>query len=134
MSPEHDSCFDWLRFARSDLAVAKRPAEGEVLLETLCFHAQQAVEKSLKAVLVAEGTHFPRTHNLKILLDVLPAKRTASLDVRALAGLTHYATATRYPGDYEDVTEEEYREAVRLAEAAVAWAKQGLDSGDAPTG
>ncbi|MGD0091486.1 MAG: HEPN domain-containing protein [Planctomycetota bacterium] len=47
---------EWLRYARSDLAVARKPCQPEILLETLCFHAQQAAEKSLKAVLVARGS------------------------------------------------------------------------------
>jgi HEPN domain-containing protein len=55
MSPEPGSPAAWLRYARSDLALARVPARGEVLLESLCFHAQQAVEKSLKAVLVGRG-------------------------------------------------------------------------------
>ncbi len=41
---------DWMHHARSDLAVAKIGRNNDVLFETLCFHAQQAVEKSLKAV------------------------------------------------------------------------------------
>jgi HEPN domain-containing protein len=42
------------------------------LLEGLCFHAQQAAEKALKAVLIAKGIPPPKTHNIRILLDLLP--------------------------------------------------------------
>jgi len=35
------------------------------------FHAQQAVEKFMKAVLAGRGIEFPRTHNLALLLDML---------------------------------------------------------------
>lgn len=35
------------------------------------FHAQQAVEKSLKVVLSARGIEFRRTHDLVTLLDLL---------------------------------------------------------------
>jgi len=34
--------------------------------------AQQAAEKALKAVLLAENTDFPNTHNLRFLLDKIP--------------------------------------------------------------
>ncbi|MDO8585924.1 MAG: HEPN domain-containing protein [Armatimonadota bacterium] len=42
--------------------------------------------------------------------------------------LTDYAVSTRYPGEEEPLTEEDYREAVRLAEAVVAWASEHLDA------
>lgn len=113
----------WLRHARSDLAVARGPAKSDVLPETLCFHAQQAVEKGVKAVLASEAILFPRTHNLKILLKLLPSTRSSPVEVSKLAALTDYAASARYPGEYEAVTEEEYREAVQLAEAVVKWAE-----------
>ncbi|MBF0624723.1 MAG: HEPN domain-containing protein [Magnetococcales bacterium] len=37
--------------------------------EMACLHAQQAVEKCLKAVLLASGITFRRTHNLNELVD-----------------------------------------------------------------
>lgn len=63
---------DWLLRAHSDLALACGRLRRSVLPEDLCFHAQQAVEKSLKAVLISRGIDFPRTHNLRMLIDVLP--------------------------------------------------------------
>jgi HEPN domain-containing protein len=42
----------WLKYAKSDLLIAEVETDG-VLFETRCFHAQQAVEKVLKAVLIA---------------------------------------------------------------------------------
>ena len=47
--PEAGTPRDWLRHARSDLSLARIPLPENVLLETLCFHAQQAAEKSIKA-------------------------------------------------------------------------------------
>ena len=69
---EPGSPADWLRHARSDLAYAMAPLPPEGLLEGQCFHAQQAAEKAIKAVLVAQGTSVPRTHNLKTLLESKP--------------------------------------------------------------
>ena len=71
MRPEHPepgSPQDWLRYARSDLAVARQSPAADVLWETLCFHAQQAAEKSIKAVLVHRRTPFPYTHDLSDLV------------------------------------------------------------------
>ena len=70
--PEPGTAADWLRYARSDLVLARMASSAGVLLETLCYHAQQAVEKSIKAMLVQYGIAFPRTHNLRILLELLP--------------------------------------------------------------
>lgn len=44
--------------------------------------------------------------------------------IKEAAILTKYASETRYPGPFEPVIEEEYREAVRLAEAVVQWAEK----------
>ena len=46
------SAEDWLRYAKSDLELARIEKPEGVLLENLCFHAQQAAEKTLKAVLI----------------------------------------------------------------------------------
>jgi hypothetical protein len=42
------------------------------------------------------------------------------------ASLTDYAVLSRYPGDLEPVDEEEYQEALRLAEAVLAWAEETI--------
>src|SRR5687768_7678744 len=46
---------DWLRYAKADLALARVPLPVGGLYALLCFHTQQAVEKSLKAVLIHHG-------------------------------------------------------------------------------
>ena len=93
-------------------------------MEQLCFHAQQAAEKALKAILVAYDVIVPRTHNLRTLFDLLPADLAVPPDVQMAAGLSDYAVASRYPGVSEPVEAEEYREAVDMAEAVVYWAEQ----------
>lgn len=61
----------WLRRARSDLALASGDrALADVLYEDLCFHAQQAAEKAIKAVLVHRQVAFPRTHAIVDLLTL----------------------------------------------------------------
>jgi len=115
---------DWLRYARSDLELARVVRPDEVLFEGLCFHAQQAAEKALKAVLIAKGVPPPKTHNIRTLLDLLPQELVAPQEIEDAASLTDYAVTSRYPGDFESVDEEEYKEAVRLAETVVIWAER----------
>jgi HEPN domain-containing protein len=71
-NPEPGSAGDWLRRAKSDLALASVPRPPDVMYNKLCFHAQQAVEKSLKAMLIAEHIEFPRVHHIGYLLGLLP--------------------------------------------------------------
>lgn len=112
MQPESSapgSPADWLRHAFSDLALAGIAPLAPILYEDLCFHAQQAAEKALKAVLIAYAIPVPRTHNLRTLLDLLPSDLSVSSDIQAAAGLSDYAVASRYPGIGEPVEDEEYR-------------------------
>ena len=106
---------DWVRHAKSDLDLATVEKPDDVLWENLCFHAQQAAEKSLKALLVFKNIEFPWTHNLRILLDLIPADMSVPEDVEDAAMLSDYAVTSRYPGDYPTVTQTEYEEAIQLA-------------------
>jgi len=117
------SSADWLRYAKADLALAQVPLPAGSLYELLCFHAQQAAEKSLKAVLIQHGIEPPRTHNLETLIDLLPASLTRISALIQSARLTVFATSSRYPGNQESIDEEEYIEAVRLAQDVVRWAE-----------
>ena len=74
MLPENlssGSPIEWLRYAHSDLGLAQISAPATVLLEGLCFHAQQDAEKSLKAVLIVLKIPYPKTHSIRKLLDLL---------------------------------------------------------------
>lgn len=113
---------DWMRYAHSDLELSRSGRQPGVLLEGLCFHAQQAVEKSLKALLVSFGIPFPSTHNIRILIDLLPPDLPQPSELKRSAGLTDYAVISRYPGNFEPVEEEEYVEALQLADSVVKWA------------
>ena len=117
----------WLRYALSDLELAcAKPSH--VLLEMLCFHAQQAVEKAVKAVLLAQGVEFPKTHNLRVLFDLLAEQIDIPQEVVIASRLTEYAVSSRYPGEVEEVTEEEYQGAINLAREVVNWAKSIIDA------
>jgi HEPN domain-containing protein len=115
---------DWLRHAWSDLELARTTRNSKILLEDLCFHAQQATEKALKAVLIFRSMPFLRTHNIRALMDLLPEDLNLPEEAKKAPILTDYAVLTRYPGDLEPVTEEEYKEAVRIAEMVVQWAEK----------
>ena len=72
VQPERSIASLLLDAARQDLAAARLLAPAPDLSDAVVgFHAQQAVEKSIKAVLSARGIEFRRTHDLVFLLEVL---------------------------------------------------------------
>ena len=62
---------NWLKLADGDLKVAQREIEHrDAVLEAVCFHLQQSVEKCLKAYMTAAREQFHRTHNITYLLEM----------------------------------------------------------------
>jgi len=118
---------DWLVRANGDLALAKVPLPEGAFYEDLCFHAQQAAEKAIKAVYVECGLVFRYIHDLDELLSGLERKGVPiSQEVNDVGILTTYAWEARYPGVSEPVTEDEYREAVKVAQKVVAWGEKAI--------
>ena len=109
-------CEEWVVKAENDLTNAAHALKlGETCpTDTVCFHAQQCVEKYLKSVLVLDGIDFPRTHDLETLVALVPARLRPGITAEEQAGLTEYATAARYPG-WEEVSLTEARRAVAVA-------------------
>ena len=109
---------DWL-LARSALR-RKVP-----LIYGATFHAQQCVEKYLKALLLSCRQAFPRTHDLIALHDLCMRNSiSVPVDQDKLERLAAYAVQVRYPG--EDPTLDEAREAVQIAQAVRRWARAVL--------
>ena len=130
MPPSEDekvTALEWLQRAKSNLACAKQPKPPEAFWEDLCFDAQQAAEKAVKAVLLWCDITFPYVHDLELLLTTLQrAGHAVPDDVWEADDLSRYAVETRYPGAAPPVPEPEYHRAVTLAERVVSWAEQIL--------
>lgn len=121
--PAPGSAADWLARARGDLALAQVSLPAGAFLEDLCYHAQQAAEKAVKAVYQCRNTRFEYTHDLgELLAGLVGFGVDVPADVLKGAELTVYSWAARYPSTFEPVTDEEYEEAVRLASTVVKWA------------
>jgi HEPN domain-containing protein len=115
---------EWLNRAKSNLALAHSHTVG-ALLEDLCFEAQQAAEKAIKAVFVKRGTRFPFIHDLDELLNQLEASGLRiPRYVRQADELSQFAVATRYPGLGGPVTKRQHRRAIRIAESVLRWAER----------
>ena len=122
------SAWDWLARARGSLSLAKVAKPSGGYYEDLCFQAQQAAEKALKAACMAKGITFRFTHDIEELGSAL-AQRGMEVPacVREAVVLTRYAVETRYPGCYEASTEAELEEAVNLAEGVIEWVERLIE-------
>jgi len=89
----------------------------------LCFHAQQTVEKYIKAILIDQNIEFPRVHNIAYLFGLLPSDIDLPSEASEAMRLTTYAVMTRYPGDYEEITPEMYKDAIHVASTILYWAE-----------
>jgi HEPN domain-containing protein len=115
---------EWLNRARSNLLRARKTLRG-VYVEDLCFDAQQAAEKAIKAIFVFRGLSFPYTHDLARLLKRLEDSGfKVPKYVREAKELTPFAAESRYPGLTGPVTLKEHRRLVRVAEAVLHWAER----------
>ena len=117
---------EWLNRAHSNLLRAKEGIHiPGIYLEDLCFDAQQAAERAIKALLIHLNTPFPYVHDLALLLSVVEQSgQGVPPAIRRAARLTRYAVVTRYPGMSEPVTLEEYEAAVSTAAEVVGWVDQ----------
>jgi HEPN domain-containing protein len=108
---------EWLVKAENDLrtAVHTLTLGEDCPTDTVSFHVQQCVEKYIKALLVFRATDFPKTHNIRLLRALLPAKLRPKLDSNVQDRLTEFATVMRYPGAGPDVLLTEARKAVAIA-------------------
>jgi HEPN domain-containing protein len=92
--------------------------------EQACFHAQQAAEKAIKAVLVSGGIEFPLTHDIEELLEILDTSGIKPpKEVQEAGLLTPYAVEFRYPGSWMEINETDLQGALQTAEHVVAWAE-----------
>jgi HEPN domain-containing protein len=118
---------EWIAKAEGDLTTALREyrARNAPNYDAACFHAQQCVEKYMKAVLIAHQISFRRIHDLEVLLDAClcqyPLWEFMRMDAQLL---TQYAVQFRYPG--ESAEREEAKEAINAMKRCIAEIKSIL--------
>ncbi|SRR5258708_135015 len=120
----------WLEKAQQDISASslllKEMFES---YETQAFHAQQAVEKFMKAFLVRHQVEFPKTHNISVLRGlVAKVDQGVAQKLAAMETLTLYGVEYRYPGVYDPVSQKQAKEALGLAEQARDIILSKLDS------
>ena len=118
----------WVVKAEHDLKMAERGMTGsdDDPLDMVCFHAQQCAEKYLKAILVARGLDYTRSHDLALVLVSVTTRVPLGIQARDVAVLNRYATGTRYPEQPLEVGRAETEQAVAIARRVREAARSNL--------
>jgi len=90
---------EWLRSAECDLEVIEGIRGRESLTHMVAFHAQQAIEKCLKAILEEFSGAVPKTHNLQRLFLLVEPHYEKTVDESLLIELDTLYIDARYPGE-----------------------------------
>jgi HEPN domain-containing protein len=77
----------------------------------------------LKALLLQAGSEPPRTHDLRLLLQRLPADMAVLFRMEDTVELSRYSIEARYPGEWEEISRAEAERAVMLARAVCTAAR-----------
>ena len=128
-----------LDLARRFLAVADRDIRTFRLLaaaadsddEAVGFHAQQSIEKCLKAVLCVNEIAFRKTHDLVELIDLLrDNKKSLPPDVESLDSLNPYAVTLRYDLFDAEPAAFERDEVLKIVADVRSWAEREVNAFD----
>lgn len=128
MTPQREEAERFLRLAKRDQAAFAALLNASAVDPAVaCFHAQQAAEKALKAVMCLRGLEYRRTHDLEelagTLADVGIVPPVGEIELRCL---TPYAVEFRY--DDETIHLISGDEAGRLITLLLAWATTEIAS------
>jgi HEPN domain-containing protein len=130
-----DDPASWTAKADNDLlCIANNLNDPRVPWDAVCFHAQQAAEKMLKAFLVSRGLRVQRTHDLALLLGQCAAAGNPFDHLAADCELLNiYAVTFRYPAPAApDPTDAEGRAAVAAAQRVYDAVRAALAGSQAP--
>ena len=116
------------RLAQIELDTAENLAPNpEMDDRPVGFHAQQAVEKAVKAVLTLEGIDFPKTHDLEYLISLADRHSIAmEPEVESASWLTPWAAEFRY--DDAPLETLDRKRATAVANAALNWCQELIAS------
>lgn len=110
------------------LVVERLSPQPDIPDHVVGFHAQQAVEKLLKAVLSHHGVTYGRTHDLGRLLELVrQTQLPAPPEENRLVELTPWATGLRYGEDPIDPDPLDRQNALKIISLVRDWAQALLD-------
>jgi HEPN domain-containing protein len=108
---------DWVGKADLDFDTAVRLVAEERFRDIVAFHAQQAAEKYLKALLTRHQIEFPKTHVIRRLLILLRSVEPGiAEELDGANWLSPYGAEIRYPGDRSETVPGDQVRALQLAQ------------------
>lgn len=116
----------WLRFASEDLSTAELTFEQDRPSRQACFHAQQAAEKAIKAVLIFLQIDFSHRHDLDYLRTLLLDGWLLKDNPPDLAEMSAWAVRGRYPGDLREARREDAQATIEQAREVLETAREDL--------
>jgi HEPN domain-containing protein len=128
MQPRDELVSLWLDRADDDLRLAELAISANPPLGWgAAFHAQQAAEKLLKALLTHHAVEFEKSHDIDYLLEICARVEPRAGALRETASrLTEYAVESRYPLPRRDPSPQEAREAIETAHEVRALVRETL--------
>jgi HEPN domain-containing protein len=125
-----DTAVKWFVKADNDYKTGSDEfATEEPATDTVCFHAQQCIEKYLKGFLAFHNREIEKTHNLSLVL-----KQCLAIDVRFIQLqdknidiLTPHATVYRYPDDFYLPGAQEAEKALEMADEVRIFVRRIID-------
>jgi len=109
---------------QDEAAVRELLRNANVAGEIVAFHAQQAAEKSLRAVLAVHGVRFGRTHNIATLIDLArEAGESVPEWVEEATALTPFGVAFRYEDLSAEVEPLDREATYELVRRLLSWAE-----------
>lgn len=121
LDPEIESLISqWIAKADADLEVARRispeASDNPRIREIVGFHCQQVAEKYLKALLTRYQIEFPKTHDIKMLIQLASSGGSPVADSLADASwLTPFGLKIRYPGETAEMQPGDEVRAIEIA-------------------
>lgn len=114
---KRDIVSSWIKKADRDLEVSKRELKlSNPYTDIICFHAQQAAEKYMKAYLIWLDIEFQKTHDIEDLVILASKKDCSILELKdSGAELSSFAVEIRYP-EFEEPSIEDTVTTVKIAE------------------
>jgi len=117
----------WIERAKSSYEISKTIINKNIYYEDLCYQSQQAVEKALKGLLIFYGVDPEYTHNIGLLLNELEKFTEIPENIKLSTNVTKYAVITRYPGEYDEITKENYQESIKIAKDCIEWVENKIN-------
>ena len=128
MNEPRDMAMKLLKLAGEDLHAAAVLLNDGVSLHNVVFLSQQVAEKALKSLLAINDLEYPKTHNLKILYQLLlPAYPQITQIQDALIFLTPISMGIRY-GEMPDPTVDDASDALGAAKLVLNWITQVVNN------